>query len=250
MPYPRANKDNQIPTACPVSPTRRHNIDRCIQYAWVQMLLQMDLYYTWVQLLHLCLPQVPLTRNPDPWCEFDLRRNQTFSLPCWHFQGSHISPYFLPSLRPRYVSFLPVCKCAGQNYVTWHALHDGSETCNGCLWQFDSCFRFVVGASEIVTVVSSNSSFISFWRSFRGNFWEVLWTLKLTQSQVGIVGLKIVNSLNRCIKFRKRNRLLVTFVVFFYRFVDFLTLNTLTQLYFKKSIHISDQYCFEKLPNN
>ena len=87
-----------------------------------------------------------------------------------------------------------------------------------CLWQFDSCFRFAVAASEIVTVISSNSSFISFWRSFRGIVWEVLWTLKLTQSQVGIVGLKIVNSLNRinrCIKFRKRNRLLVTFVVFF-----------------------------------
>ena len=115
-------------------------------------------------------------------------------------------------------------------------------------------FSFIaVAASEIVTVISSNSSFISFWRSFRGIVWEVLWTLKLTQSQVGIVGLKIVNSLNRinrCVKFRKRNRLLVTFVVFFYRFVDFLTLNTLTQLYFKKSIRISDQYCFEKLPNN
>ena len=112
-------------------------------------------------------------------------------------------------------------------------------------------FSFIaVAASEIVTVISSNSSFISFWRSFRGIVWEVLWTLKLTQSQVGIVGLKIVNSLNRCIKFRKRNRLLVTFVVFFYRFVDFLTRNALTQLYFKKPIHISDQYYFEKLPNN
>ena len=60
------------------------------------------------------------------------------------------------------------------------------------------------------------------WRTyvwyFRGIFWEVLWTLKLTQSQVGIVGWKIVNSLNRinrCIKFRKRDRLLVSFVVFF-----------------------------------
>ena len=110
-----------------------------------------------------------------------------------------------------------------------------------CLWQFDSCFRFAVAcpkrsdsgehrsplserleqasfavaASEIITVISSNSSFISFWGSFRGIFWEVLWTLKLTKSQVGIVGLKIVNLLNRCIKFRKRNRLLVTFVVFF-----------------------------------
>ena len=32
MPYPGANKDNQIPTPCPASPppTRRHNIDRCI----------------------------------------------------------------------------------------------------------------------------------------------------------------------------------------------------------------------------
>ena len=105
-----------------------------------------------------------------------------------------------------------------------------------CLWQFDSCFRFAVTANETVTVISSNSSFISFWRSFRGIVWEVLWTLKLTQSQVGIVGLKIVNSLNRinrCVKFRTRNRLLVTFCCIFYRFVDFLTLNTLTQLYLK-----------------
>ena len=78
-------------------------------------------------------------------------------------------------------------------------------------------FSFIaVAASEIVTVISSNSSFISFWR-FWGIVWEVLWALKLTQSQVGIVGLKIVHSLNRnrCVKFRKRNRLLVSFVVFF-----------------------------------
>ena len=114
-------------------------------------------------------------------------------------------------------------------------------------------FSFIaVAASEIVTVISSNSSFISFWRSFRGIVWEVLWTLKLTQSQVGIVGLKIVNSLNRinrCVKFRKRNRLLVTFVVFFTALWTFWH-NTLTQLYFNKPIHISDQYCFEKLTNN
>ena len=100
--------------------------------------------------------------------------------------------------------------------------------------------------------LSSNSSFIPFWRSFRRVFWEFLWTLKLTQSQVGIVGLKVVNSLNRinrCIKFRKRNRLLVSCCIF-YRFVDFLSRNTLTELYFNKPIHISDQYCFEKLPNN
>ena len=53
-----------------------------------------DLYYTWVQLLHLCLPQVPLTRNPDPWSEFGLRGNQTFSLLGSIFRGvifSHIS---------------------------------------------------------------------------------------------------------------------------------------------------------------
>ena len=121
---------------------------------------------------------------------------------------------------------------------------------------FSFCRGGKWNCSVIVTVISSNSSFISFWRSFRGIFWEVLWTLKLTQSQVGIVGLKIVNSLNRinrCIKFTAENGtdlILVNFVVFFYRFVDLLTLNTLTQLYFKKSIHISDQYCFEKLPNN
>ena len=30
MPYPRANNDNQIPTPCPASPARRHDIDRCI----------------------------------------------------------------------------------------------------------------------------------------------------------------------------------------------------------------------------
>ena len=42
------------------------------------------------------------------------------------------------------------------------------------------------------------SLFISFWRSFRGIFWEALWTLKLTQSQVGIIGFsKNCNSLNR-----------------------------------------------------
>ena len=116
--------------------------------------------------------------------------------------------------------------------------------------QLFSVFSFIaVAASEIVTVISSNSSFISFWRSFRGYFWEVLWSLKLTQSQVGIVGLKIVNSLNRCI-FRKRNRLLVTFLVFFTFLWTFWHLIPLTQLYFKKSIRISDQYCFEKLPNN
>ena len=78
----------------------------------------------------------------------------------------------------------------------------------------------------------------------------LLLLLLLTQSQVGIVGLKIANSLNRSIKFRKRNRLLVTFVVFLTALWTFLTLNTLTQLYFKKAIHISDQYHFEKLPNN
>ena len=37
-----------------------------------------------------------------------LRGNHTFNLPWWHFQGRHIFPYFLPYLRPRYVSFIPV----------------------------------------------------------------------------------------------------------------------------------------------
>ena len=80
-------------------------------------------------------------------------------------------------------SLLP--KCAGQNYVT----------CMLCMTALKAglsvrqLFSFIaVAASEIVTVLSSNSLFISFWRSFRGIFWEVLWTLKLTQSQVGIVG--------------------------------------------------------------
>ena len=31
MPYPRANKDNQIPTPCPASPLRRLYTDRCIR---------------------------------------------------------------------------------------------------------------------------------------------------------------------------------------------------------------------------
>ena len=93
-----------------------------------------------------------------------------------------------------------------------------------------------VAASEIVTIISSNSSFISFWRSFREIFWEVLWTLKLTQSQVGIVNS--LNRINRCIKLRKRNRFNTRdFCCIFYRFVDFLTLNTLTQLYFFKKIY-------------
>ena len=40
--------------------------DETFYYTWVQMLLRMDLYNTWVQLLHLCLPQVPLTiRIPE-----------------------------------------------------------------------------------------------------------------------------------------------------------------------------------------
>ena len=77
-----------------------------------------------------------------------------------------------------------------------------------CLWQFDSCFRFAVAASDIFTVISSNSSLISFWRSFRGIFWEVLWTFELTQ-------INSVNGINCCVKFRKRNWLLVTFVAFF-----------------------------------
>ena len=93
-----------------------------------------------------------------------------------------------------------------------------------------------VAASEIVTIISSNSSFISFWRSFREIFWEVLWTLKLTQSQVGIVSS--LNRINPCIKLRKRNRFNTRdFWCIFYRFVDFLTLNTLTQLYLKKKIY-------------
>ena len=51
------------------------------------MLLRMDLYYTWVQLLHLRLPQVPQTKNQDPWSEFTLRGNQTFSLLGGIFMG-------------------------------------------------------------------------------------------------------------------------------------------------------------------
>ena len=117
------------------------------------------------------------------------------------FSGSVWKNFFRPSQDP---------KCAGQNYVTdmlcLTALKAGLPVAVRQLFSV-----IAVAASEIVTVISSNSSFISFWRSFRGIFWEVLWTLKLTQ---------IVNSLNRinrCVKFRKRNRLNtdVTFVVFF-----------------------------------
>ena len=32
MPYPGANKDNQIPTPCPPPLPRRHDIDRCINF--------------------------------------------------------------------------------------------------------------------------------------------------------------------------------------------------------------------------
>ena len=49
-------------------------------------------------LLHLgpvitLLPSTSSTDKTDPdlWSEFGLRGNQTFSLPWWHFQGSHIS---------------------------------------------------------------------------------------------------------------------------------------------------------------
>ena len=115
--------------------------------------------------------------------------------------------------------------------------------CRGSKWHcYSSKFKFI---HFLLEVFPRNQIFWS---------WAVLWTLKLTQSQVGIVGLKIVNSLNRInrwIKFRKRNRFNTRdFCCIFYRFVDFLTHNTLTHLYFKKSIHILDQYCFENLPNN
>ena len=88
--------------------------------------------------------------------------------------------------RGRISSLLP--KCAGQNYVTWHALHDCTESWFACGSSTVVFVHIAVAASEIVTVISSNSWFISFWRSFRGIFLEVLWSLKLTQSQVGIVG--------------------------------------------------------------
>ena len=49
---------------------------------------------------------------------------------------------------------------------------------------------------------------------------------------------------------QKTGQITREFCCIFYRFVDFLTPNTFTQLYFKKPIHIWDQYCFEKLTNN
>ena len=61
---------------------------------------------------------------------------------------------------------------------------------------------------------------------------------KLRQSHVGIVGLKIVNSLIKSHKslrkIQKTEQITRDFCCIFYRFVDFLTLNTLTQLYLKK----------------
>ena len=246
----------------------------------------MDLYYTWVQSLHLRLPQVPLTRKPDPWSEFGLRGNQTFSLLGGIFREvifSHISsltwdqdmchlyqsvnkakrlrklmltllrskvkkktfftlfvcgkggitnPLKTPahqvqdyidgkgtfalkrgqkwnslklflfhkcfsSQRGGISSLLP--KCAGQNYVTcmlsMTALKAGLPVAVRQLFSF-----IAVEASEIDnTVISSNSSFISFWRFFRGIFWEVLWTLKQHSLRwVSLDSVKIVNSLNRC----------------------------------------------------
>ena len=44
-------------------------------------------------------------------------------------------------------------------------------------------------------------------------------------------------------KIQKTEQITRVFCCIFDRFVDFLTLNTLTRLYFKKSIHISDQHC-------
>ena len=211
----------------------------------------------------VCLPQVPLTRNPDPWSEFGLRGNQTFSLLGGIFRGvifSHIfSRTWDKNMCHLYQSVnkakgklenwgwrcwdqrwkkqftLFVCGEGGitnplktpvhqvQDYIGGRgtfALKRGQKWNSPKLVLFHKCFSaelgrissllpkwaghalkaglpvavrqlflfIAVAASEIVTVISSNSSFISFWRSFRGIFWEVLWTLKLTQSQVGIVG--------------------------------------------------------------
>ena len=140
-------------------------------------------------------------------------------------------------------SLLP--ECAGQNYVTWRDVLCLTPLKAGLLVAVRQLFSFVaVAASEIVTVISSNSSFISFWRFFRGIFWEVLWTLKLTQSQVGIVELKIVNSLNRYIKRRNRNRLLVTFVVYFTALWTFWHFNSalLKNLYTLRTNIVSRSY--------
>ena len=67
-------------------------------------------------LLHLgpVITLVPSTSSTDKKSgslkRIGLRGNQTFSLPWWLFQESHIFPYFLPYLTPGYVSFIPVCK--------------------------------------------------------------------------------------------------------------------------------------------
>ena len=71
---------------------------------------------------------------------------------------------------------------------------------------------------------------------------------------MSIVGLKIVKALiriNRTLHTIQKMELITRdFCCSFYHVVDLLTLKTLTRLYFSKPIDISDQYCFEKLPNN
>ena len=80
--------------------------------------------------------------------------------------------------RGRISSLLP--NCAGR--IAWRDMLCMTALKAGLPVAVRQLFSFIpVSASEIVTVISSNSSFISFRRSFRGIFWAA-------QSQVGIAG--------------------------------------------------------------
>ena len=107
---------------------------------------------------------------------FALKRGQKWNSPklilfhkCFRAQHGKIFPSF-PNVRGR---------------ITWRYMLCMTALKAGLPVAFWQLFSFIaVAASEIVTAISSNSSLISFWGSFRRIFWDFLWTLKLTQSQV------------------------------------------------------------------
>ena len=90
-------------------------------------------------------------------------------------------------------------------------------------------------------------------QSFRGIFYEVLWTLKLKQSQVVIVRLNSINVLISYLaawnsvraNLRKRTDYLTCLVIFTHRGI----FNT---HYFNTALtqNILDRCCFEKVQNN
>ena len=83
MPYPRANKDNEIPTPCPASPlpSRRHNIDRCIfkrtsPSVWSHVFLAIfsvkpaAIYYRFMKIL--------LQKQTNIWSLYTAKSRRTF----------------------------------------------------------------------------------------------------------------------------------------------------------------------------